>query len=329
MARRKVETEQPHNPPPAVFPPAARNEQAMACTNCKCRFSTNAAKQDADGDWICPSCGQSDATWMAITDVCPDCGEGQFMAVIDEHGDTGAMCFNGHQKPGISREGYAALQAVRTPPTTTAPTPSTDRSVPAQAPTPPPAPPRAPTPTPAEAAPTKIKEEPLYASANPSVRAQLDPDYAYVVESIYKVDIRREYEELKAQLTLGPNRGDPGHLLLALDAGEDNARRAHQLFLCAKLEAERYEKESDAIVGAMRDKAQLDLNAEKADGERRKAITNGDVDTRAAMLFPDEWADIHTRRAKAKGSAEHLKTLAELWQGRCATVRNINDTRRR
>jgi hypothetical protein len=115
----------------------------------------------------------------------------------------------------------------------------------------------------------------------------------------------------------------PQAVAQAANVCERRALDAHQLYVCARADHERYESETARVMGALREAATAELQQEKNDGKRSKAITNDDVEGRASSMFPDEWTDIVMRRAKAKGMIEHLERLASLWRYRSANMTNL------
>ena len=149
-----------------------------------------------------------------------------------------------------------------------------------------------------------------------------------IVEAVFRVDIRYEYEALERELVIRENENDRGTLRSYLNRAEDNARRAHRLYLAAKIEAERVELEEQPMIGAMRREANDRLQREKDAGKRSKAITDADVSTLAAAMYSGDWPRIHERIAKAKGAADHLERLAELWRSRCSSARSMLETSR-
>ena len=161
-------------------------------------------------------------------------------------------------------------------------------------------------------------------TAPPSRRA----DFDQIVESVYRLDIRAEYDSLERELVVRDNEGDRGTLRSYLNRAEDNARRAHRLYLAAKIEAERTELDEQPLIGAMRREANDRLQREKDAGKRSKAITDADVSTLAASMYPNDWPKIHERIAKAKGTAEHLERFADLWRSRCGTARSLLESSR-
>jgi hypothetical protein len=167
-------------------------------------------------------------------------------------------------------------------------------------------------------APTERTPPPLFASANkgPGVHA----DFDRIVETIYQVDAFKDYEDLEANLEVGDQRGDYRTLTEHLDKAERRARRAHALYLGAKLERAKWEMDSEVVLARMRDQAAEELENEKARGERKKAITDADVRARMAEKFPDEWRHQEVKRVKLKGAEEHLERLADLWKVKCFSL---------
>lgn len=161
-------------------------------------------------------------------------------------------------------------------------------------------------------------DRPLFVSANKG--SGIHPDFERIVETIYQVDAFKDYEDLEQNLEVGDQRGDYKTLQEALDKAERRARRAHALYLGAKLERARWELDSDVVVARMRADAADELETEKARGERKKAITDGDVQARIAEKFPDEWRHQQLKRVKLKGTEEHLERLADLWRIKCFSL---------
>lgn len=132
-------------------------------------------------------------------------------------------------------------------------------------------------------------------------------------------DPRESYRQLEEDLSL-KKALTPGVLQQALNFSEDNARKAHAMYVVARAEYTTFEAEMDAVVEAMRDTATAALQDEKDKKQRSKAITDADVRGRAATMFPDEWTRAVERRAKGASMLDHLKRLADLWQNRCYSL---------
>lgn len=144
--------------------------------------------------------------------------------------------------------------------------------------------------------------------------------FGKIVDKVFDLPNPHErFDELVAALSID-DALTPGVLQAALNRAEDNARLAHQLYVCSKADHERFEIENERVVGAMREKATAELQVEKDAGARSKAITKDDVTARVATMFPDEWAEVNSRKVKAKGMLDHLQRIADIWTQRCRSL---------
>lgn len=158
---------------------------------------------------------------------------------------------------------------------------------------------------------------------------RLKPGFEKVVERVFDLDDPdAEFQAILTQLTV-EEAITPEKVEAALNHAEDTARKAHRLYIVARVDNDRYEVECDAVMGALRDAATSELQAEKDAGERSKAITEADVTGRVATMFPDEWAEVNDRRARAKGMLDHVKRIADLWEGRCYTLSTMAGRKRK
>jgi hypothetical protein len=135
-----------------------------------------------------------------------------------------------------------------------------------------------------------------------------------------------EYADLEAALVMGNQQFD--NVSTALDKAEDNARRAHRLYICARVEAEKFNIDADIVEGAMRAQAVSELQREKDAGIRTKQITDADTTAKLAALFPDEWRDLQERRIESRKMVEHLERFADLWRSRCYSLAKMLESRR-
>jgi hypothetical protein len=135
-------------------------------------------------------------------------------------------------------------------------------------------------------------------------------------------DVLKEYKAIEDSLSI-KNALTPGNLQDDANKKESIARRASQLYVIGKVEYEAYVRETDSIVGAMRDGATNELEKEKAQKIRTKQITEADVKEYAAKMYPDEWEDVNNRRDRAKYMLSHLENLMALTKSRCYTVSNM------
>lgn len=149
--------------------------------------------------------------------------------------------------------------------------------------------------------------------------ATTSPGFMRIAERVFDLpDPDGEYAELEQALSLGSSEFDS--IVKAVDAAEDDARRAHRLYVNAKLDYERFAADAALIEGAIRSEASAELQREKDSGVRTKQITDADVVAKCAALFPDEWRDLAEKRVRAKLSVEHLERFADLWVGRCRSL---------
>lgn len=167
---------------------------------------------------------------------------------------------------------------------------------------------------------------PLFATANKG--PGINPDFARIVDTLYRVDAFREYEDLESNLEVGEQRGDRGTLREALDKAQKRARRAHQLMLGAKLERSNWERDSEVVNAAMRNTAHDELQEEKKDGTRNKAITDADVTSRVAERFADEWRAQETTRHKLKGVESSIEHLVKMWDSKVHSLSTLLETLR-
>jgi hypothetical protein len=164
--------------------------------------------------------------------------------------------------------------------------------------------------------PPRPEESPLFVRADGS--DELTPQMERLVTSVFDVsDIDEEAKELESMLTMGESRSDYGTVLAALDRAEDNARRAHRLFVNAQLEQKRFLLEREEVDAALY-KAGVDSLKESGD-----KITVEAVKARYVLLYGDEWKAGEEKRARVKLAVEHMEQLAFFWSSRCRTLQVI------
>lgn len=159
-----------------------------------------------------------------------------------------------------------------------------------------------------------------FESANAAKENKLRPDLTRIVENVFITDLHATWKRLLEAMVIGEKRSDHGTLQAALDRAEHNAYDAHRLYVTAKIERERWERENDVILGAMWSEATRTLQKEKDDGLRSKQVTDADVKACAATLHPDEYVAQEVRKAKIKATVDSLENLSEQWNSRCRTL---------
>jgi hypothetical protein len=158
----------------------------------------------------------------------------------------------------------------------------------------------------------------VFGSANAAEEVPIDPRFAFVEERVFApIDFGTVYDVIEGWLRLGERRTEEAFIRKAHEEGPDMLQQATRLYLQAKLAREKWEKENDVMFGAMREQASEVLEAEKASGKRKKAITEADVDAKCAALFPDQYRAQEIKRRKAKLTEDALSKLVEVCGVRC------------
>lgn len=145
------------------------------------------------------------------------------------------------------------------------------------------------------------------------------------------VDEEQEYLELRASLLFKDERASAlgyGELLNALDAAEDLAHRGAELAARAHLAYLEFEINAQLILSPLHEAAKKALEDRKAEmvrekGSAGKQITNDDVKAEIAVLFPDEWTELETKKKKAKLSVSLFDNLAERLVSRAGHLRTM------
>jgi len=151
--------------------------------------------------------------------------------------------------------------------------------------------------------------------------------YDRIVHRVFKIDPFDDYVLVERCLEAKGN--DFGTLVDALDHAETGARAAHRLLVNAQLAYEQTKLEVARIESPLREGARKHLEDQKGSGERKKAITNDDVESAMAQLFPEDVAKARERLLKARGTVEHLERLADLAKSRIRTLDTLVSTARR
>lgn len=156
-------------------------------------------------------------------------------------------------------------------------------------------------------------------SKGTTVEARMAPAFARILEHVYKVNPWEDYTKLEEALKIG-ERGytDRETLMSARNDAEDNALKAHQLYCAARAEQERYELDAKEIEGAARRTIVRELEAEKESGQRKKMITEADIEGYMLLRYPDEYRTLQVTRLKLRKLVEDMERLADLWIKRCS-----------
>lgn len=150
----------------------------------------------------------------------------------------------------------------------------------------------------------------------------MQPAFERIVERLYsrKDDPVVVFDRLERGLRVKvmEERGSFAH---ALEAVQGEARDAHWLWQIAQLERNRWELDNAVSHGAMRSKAMRVLQQEKDAGVRSKQITEADIHSMCAIIFPDEYKASELRKKQVEMLEESTKDLARRWSERAEDLR--------
>lgn len=154
-------------------------------------------------------------------------------------------------------------------------------------------------------------------------RVPIEPGVQKIIDNVFQVDYEATWKVLHENLMLGQGRTDHGTVTSYLDHAEDNARKAHQLFVNMKLDYERFKIEHQVVWAGLYDEAHAQLQAEKTEGKRTKQITDGDVSFKMAELHPDEFKAYEIDKKKFELAVAHAENFAERWNSRARDLNTI------
>lgn len=180
----------------------------------------------------------------------------------------------------------------------------------------------------ADAAQPPPKKHPTTEAAN----LRMSDGFERTITHLFKVeDEETMYLELRATLMFKDERASAlgyGEIVDALDRAEENAHRGAELSARAQLDYVNFELDAKLILSSLRDNAKQELESRKAELKAEtktsgKQITNDDIEAEIASQHPDEWAELETRRAKAKLAVKLFADLAERLVQRAGHLRTM------
>lgn len=151
----------------------------------------------------------------------------------------------------------------------------------------------------------------------------LAPAYDRIVTRMIPEDPEGDYDELERALRLRTSpahRAEAAEIQDALDGAQHNAWRAHKLHIGARLAHELCEADAKIKLAPMRDGAVAALQVEKTTGARSKQITDADVESKMAEMWPDEWRAIALDRLRSRKAVDKFEEFAKLWGTRAQTL---------
>ena len=167
------------------------------------------------------------------------------------------------------------------------------------------------------------KPVPLFDNPHAPREAALSPGFDRIVEKVFVKDPDAAYARLERDLRIGDERATYGALVKALDEAETNARLAHRLYVSARVERERWELDNEVFFAGMRVEAMREIQREKDMKMRSKQITDADVASMCASMYPDQYRAQEVQRRKVKVMEESLANLSEVWLIRCKSLQTL------
>lgn len=158
----------------------------------------------------------------------------------------------------------------------------------------------------------------MFESANAPKEKPIDRRMPGLVERTFApFDWSKALDRFDAWMALGDHRTEEAHIRKAHEEGPEIMGSVHDVYIQVKFAREAWELENDTMLGAMRAAATEVLEAEKEKKIRTKMITEADINTKVAAMFPDEWAAQEKRRLQYKLVEERAKHCVERGTIRC------------
>ena len=154
-----------------------------------------------------------------------------------------------------------------------------------------------------------------FLNANAAREVPFDAGFEGILETVFVKDTRARYDELMAYL-----KGKESRSTRDLDDVEYMARKAHDLWMTAKRERERWETRNKIHHAALYERAYEQLQQEKKNKERSKVISNEDVETRWALLYPDEYEAQRNKQRDVKLVEESMGNLYAMFEAKCRNM---------
>lgn len=165
--------------------------------------------------------------------------------------------------------------------------------------------------------PTLEKEANVHPEPSPGMRRII----SHIFDS--DEDVWETYQQLKQALKVGERRTDYGTLMHALDEAEENWGKAHRLYCIARVEQERVEMDAAVLESVARREALKQLEAEKDSGQRKKQITEADIEARVLEVYPEDARRLRELKLKVRKTVENAQELVSMWSSRTRTLQTM------
>jgi hypothetical protein len=141
-----------------------------------------------------------------------------------------------------------------------------------------------------------------------------------IIESVFQIDFEATWKDLHRVLraTEEPVKGIPIRKVLA--GIDDACRRAHKLYVNMRLQLAMFEIDVEKTRAAMRSEAYAKLQAEKEQGLRNKAITEGDINAYMVTHHADEYKASERKLQEFKLAVDHAENLVKCMFGKSRSL---------
>ena len=146
-----------------------------------------------------------------------------------------------------------------------------------------------------------------FPSANAAREVPIHEGFARVLESVFVKDVHATFQEVKEFIDRKGARTRPD-----VNTANSLLRKAHDLLMTAKRERHRWELDNKVVFAACYEKAVLDIQKEKEAGTRAKQVTDGDVENRFALMYPDEYKHQALKKQEVKLLEYSMENLVEV-----------------
>jgi hypothetical protein len=166
--------------------------------------------------------------------------------------------------------------------------------------------------------------EVVFENANRATEKPVDARFPALVERTFRPkDWIATLDLYEAWLELGEKRSDEAFIRRAHERGPGIVQALWDAYFDVKYAREVWEMDNDVVFGAMREQAEEALENEKLRKVRTKTITEKDVATKCASMFPDEWRAQESKRLRFKLTEERAKSCVEVANSRVRVLESM------
>lgn len=158
----------------------------------------------------------------------------------------------------------------------------------------------------------------VFDNANKIEEKPIDRRMAGLVSRTFlPMDWGKVLDRFEQWMALGDQRTEERFIRKAHEEGPEILGLVQDVYIQVKFAREAWELDNYTMLGAMREEASNILEGEKAKKLRTKTITIDDVTSKAASLFPDEYAAQEKQRRQYSLAEDRAKFAVERATIRC------------